>query len=118
MIMAAAGTGFYAVQYYFNGVMADVLGYVRGQLQLNMAEKMNPPLLTSLHVLTVAVVLVYLPFSHALRLFFRYFHELRWNYVPALNNPRVSRHTNDTLEYPITWSAKHVPTGMAWKDIG
>ncbi len=118
MILLAAGTGYIAVEYYFNGVMADVLGYVRGQLQFDMAEKMNPPLLTSLHVLTVAAVLVYLPFSHAVRLFFQYYHEWRWNYIPSIHSMSVSKNVRNKLEYPITWAAKHVPAGVAWKDIG
>jgi nitrate reductase gamma subunit len=117
IIMAAAATGYIAVQFYFNGVMAEVLGYVRGQLQFNWADKMNPPLLTSLHVLTVSAVLIYLPFSHAVRLFFRYYHEWRWNYIPGLRSARVSEETKNMLEYPITWAAKHATVGTLWKDL-
>jgi nitrate reductase gamma subunit len=118
VMLAVAGTGYYAVQYYFNGAMGEVLGYVRGQLQFNMAEKMSPPFFTSLHVLSVAAVLVYLPFSHMLRLFFRYYHEWRWNYIPALRSKAVSRQIKKQMEYPVTWPAKHVPAHAAWKDIG
>ncbi len=117
MVMAAAATGFIAVQFYFNGVMAEVLGYVRGQLQFHWAEKMNPPLLTSLHVLTVSMVLVYLPLSHAVRLFFRYYHEWRWNFIPILHITRVSKKTKNMLEYPVTWAAKHAAAGTLWKDL-
>jgi nitrate reductase gamma subunit len=117
IIMAAAGTGFFAVQYYFNGVMLDVLTYVRGQLQFNMAEKMNPPLLPSLHVLTLSAVLIYLPFSHMIRLFFRYYHDWRWNYVPALRSARVGNNIKNMLELPVTWVAKHASVGTLWKDL-
>ena len=117
MIMAAAATGFVAVQYYFNGVMGNVLGYVRGQLQFNWAEKMNPPLFTSLHALSVCAVLIYLPFSHAVRLFFQFYHEWRWNYIPSLRSARVSKRIKNMLEYPVTWAAKHAPAGTLWKDL-
>lgn len=117
MIMAAAGTGFIAVEYYFNGAMADVLDYVRVQLQFNMAEKMNPPLMPSLHALTVSAVLVYLPFSHALRLFLRYYHEWRWDYLPVLRSARAAKNTKNMLEYPVTWAAEHAAAGIFWKDL-
>ena len=116
-IIAAAGTGYVAVEYYFNGAMADVVGYVRGQLQFDMAEKMRPPLLPSLHVLTVSAVLVYLPFSHAVRLLFRYYHEWRWGFIPLLNSKRVRDNTENMLGYPVTWAAKHAAGYAYWKDI-
>jgi nitrate reductase gamma subunit len=115
LIILALGSGFFAVQYFFNGSMADVTAYVRQQLTFDMQDKLNPALMTSLHVLTVAAILVYLPFSHPLRLFFRYYYKMRWDSVSSIAGGRADKATREQLEYPVVWSASHIPSVKAWK---
>jgi nitrate reductase gamma subunit len=116
-IILALGTGVFAVQYYFNGSMVELTTYVKQQLAFDMQSKLYPPLLPSLHVLIVAAVLVYLPFSHALRVFFRYYYRLRWDSVPYIENARVDKATRGQLRYPIVWSAGHVPADKNWAEL-
>ena len=116
VIITLAG-GFYAVLVYFDGNIAGVLAYVRDQLSFEMEHKINAPVVTSLHLLFVFPWLIYLPFSHTLRVFFRYYHELRWDDKPNLAGSDVARNISKLLDQPVTWSAPHIQSGKTWSEI-
>ena len=117
-IILALGSGLVAVQYYFNGSMVDVIAYVKYQLAFDMQAKLNPPLMTSLHVLAVSAVLIYLPLNnHTMRVFFRNYQKIRWDSIPNVEGGRVDKATRGQLRYPMVWSASHIPAVKAWKDL-
>jgi nitrate reductase gamma subunit len=116
-IILAIGSGFFIVQYHFSGSVADLVTYISGQYTLDLQNSLNPPIWTSIHVLTVAGVLVYLPFNHLLRLIFRYLYKLRWDSIPSIVGGRVDKVIREQLQYPVVWSASHVPAVKRWKDV-
>ena len=116
-ILVTLGGGFYAVQVYFGGNMVEVFSYVRGQLAFELEHKLNPPVVTAFHVLFVSPWLIYLPFGHIMQLFFRYFHELRWDHVPNTRGSNIERKVQKLLNQTVTWSAPHIQTGKKWGEV-
>ncbi|MFC2006021.1 hypothetical protein ACFLVG_03580 [Chloroflexota bacterium] len=116
-ILITLGGGFYAVQVYFGGNMIGVFGYVREQLAFELEHKLNPPVVTALHVLFVSPWLIYLPFGHITQLFFRYFHELRWDHVPNTRGSNIERKIQKLLNQTVTWSAPHIQSGKKWGEV-
>ena len=117
LIILTLGSGIFVVQSYFNGSMVDLTAYIKQQLAFDMQAKLNPPLIASLHILTLSAILIYLPFSHPLRAFLRYYYKMRWDSVPNIAGGRVERATRGQLQYPVVWSARHIPAVKAWKDL-
>ncbi|MFC1953800.1 respiratory nitrate reductase subunit gamma [Chloroflexota bacterium] len=116
-ILVTLAGGFYAVQVYFGGSMIEVFSYLRGQLAFELEHKLNPPIVTSLHVLFVSPWLIYLPFGHIMQIFFRYFHELRWDHVPNERGSDIERKVQKLLEHRVSWSAAHIQTGSKWGEV-
>jgi len=116
-ILITLGGGFYAVQVYFGGNMTEVFSYVRGQLAFELEHKLNPPVVTALHVLFVSPWLIYLPLGHVMQIFFRYFHELRWDHVPNTRGSSIERKVQKLLGQTVTWSAPHIQTGSKWGEV-
>ena len=116
VIITLAG-GFYAVLVYFDGNISSVLAYVKDQLSFEMEHKLHAPVVTSLHLLFVFPWLIYLPFSHTMRVFFRYYHELRWDDKPNLVGSDVERNVTRLLDQPVSWSAPHIQSGRTWSEI-
>jgi len=116
-ILITLGGGFYAVQVYFGGNMVEVFSYVREQIAFELEHKLNPPVVTSLHVLFVSPWLIYLPLGHVMQLFFKYFHELRWDHVPNVRGSTIERKVQKLLDQTVTWSAPHIQTGSKWSEV-
>ena len=107
--------GFYAVDFYFDGKMPELLKYVRDQVTFQDFErKLHPPWATASHVLFASVWLIYLPFSHIMKLFFRYYHQLLWDGVPNVEGGLMETKIKELLALPITWSAPHIRPGKTW----
>ena len=116
VIVALAG-GFYAVYFYFGGQASSVLAYVNEQLAFELESKINAPIETSLHLLLVVPWLIYLPFSHIMKLFFRYYHHLRWDDKPNLVGSDVEKKVKGLLNRPVSWSAPHIQSGKTWGEV-
>ena len=109
--------GFYAVQFYYGASMPAVMGYVKSQLSFEIEPKLNPPLFSALHVLFVSPWLLYIPFSHIMQLFFRYYHELRWDHVPNRRGSNIERRVGKLLNQTVGWSAPHIQSGKRWAEV-
>ena len=116
IILTLAG-GFYAVQFYFGASMPAVTEYVKDQLAFKLEHKLHPPLVTAVHVLSVSPWLIYLPFGHIMQLFFRYYHEVRWDHVPNLKGSNIERRVKKLLNKPVSWSAPHIQSGKRWYEV-
>jgi len=107
--------GFYAVDVYFDGRMPELLKYVRDQVTFQDFErKLHPAVATASHVFFASLWLIYLPFSHIMKLSFRYYHQLRWDDVPNRRGSLIESKIKDLLDLPVTWSAPHIPAGKTW----
>jgi len=116
VIVALAG-GFYAVFFYFGGDSASVLAYVNHQLAFELESKLRAPGATSAHLLIVAPWLIYLPFSHIMKLFLRYYHQLRWDHKPNLTGSDVEKQVIELLNKRVSWSAPHIQSGQKWGEV-
>jgi len=110
--------GAFAVDIYFHSSMPALLKYVREQVTFaDFEHKLHPALAPALHALFAAAWLIYIPFSHVMQLFFRYYHQLRWDDVPNVRGSEVERRVKELLERPVTWSGPHIPPGKRWKEV-
>jgi nitrate reductase gamma subunit len=110
--------GFYAVYFHFGDSAPALLKYVKTQISFeDLDHKLHPPLATAAHVLLVAVWLIYFPYSHMLRLFFRYYHELRDDEVPNLPGGPIETRIRTLLGQKVSWSAPHIDSGKTWAEL-
>jgi nitrate reductase gamma subunit len=116
-ILASLAGGFLAVFFHFGNSITDVIVYVDRQLDFDWAYKLNSPLMPSLHVLVASMWLIYLPFSHVMKLAFRYYHELRWDFVRNTGRGRLARAMEKNLARPVSWSAVHVNPDQSWATL-
>lgn len=116
-ILITLAGAFYSVQFFFGASMPLLMQYVKSQLAFELEHKLHPPLVPALHVLFVSVWLIYLPFSHIMRLFFRYYHELRWDHIPNLRGSNIEKKVNKLLDQTVTWSAPHIQSGKKWSEV-
>lgn len=116
LIVCLAG-GFYAVHFHFNGNILSVMRYVNEQMAFEIQSKLNAPAATSAHLLIAAPWLIYLPFSHIVKLALKYYHHFRWDEKPNLRGSAVEKRINDVLEQPVSWSAPHIQTGKKWREV-
>ncbi len=109
---------FYAIHIHFDASMPAVMKYVRQQVAFEDLEmKLHPHMATAAHVLLASAWLIYLPFSHILRLFFRYYHHVRWDDVPNVRGSAVEQRVEKLLGQRVSWSAPHIPHGRKWSDV-
>lgn len=116
-VMTTLAGGFYVVCFHSGSSMAAIVGHVKGQLAFDMEYKLHTPLPNALHMLFVLPWLIYLPFGHVMRLFLRYYHELRWDHVPNLRGSPMERRIEKLLGRAISWSAPHVQCGKTWAEV-
>jgi nitrate reductase gamma subunit len=110
--------GFLSVGFHFNSNTTELLRYVKSQVTFqDMGHKLHPALAPASHVLFVSFWLLYLPFSHILQIFFRYYHYLRWDDVPNRKGSVIERKVKGLLNRPISWSAPHIGPGKKWGEV-
>lgn len=117
LILALLAQGYLVVYSHFGNDMTAVTAYVTRQLSFDWGYKLNSPAATSLHVILVSAWLIYLPFGHVARLVFRYYHELRQEFVNNSRNSALPRTISQNLNRPITWSASHIGPGGTWAGV-
>jgi nitrate reductase gamma subunit len=110
--------GFLSVAVHFNSNTTELLRYVRSQVTFqDMEHKLHPALAPASHVLFVSFWLLYLPFSHLLLIFFRYYHYLRWDDVPNRKGSVIEGKVEGLLNRPLSWSAPHIGPGKKWGEV-
>jgi hypothetical protein len=97
--------------------MAEVFTYVREQLAFELEHKLNPPVVTALHVLFVSPWLINLPLGHIMQIFFKYYHEVRFDHVPNKRGSAIEQTVQKLLEQRVSWSAPHIQTGSKWSEV-
>jgi nitrate reductase gamma subunit len=118
LILLILAGGFLAVVFHFDSDVPQLLRYVNTQVTFQDLElKLHPALGPASHVFFVSFWLLYLPFSHVLRLFFRYYQYLRWDDVPNASGSTIERKVQDNLNRPVGWSAPHIKAGKAWREV-
>ena len=118
LILLILVAGFLAVVFHFDSNMPELLRYVKVQVTFqDMEHKLYPALAPASHVFFVSFWLLYLPFSHILQIFFRYYQHLRWDDVPNRKGSTIERKVKEHLNRPISWSAPHIQSGKRWGEV-
>ena len=66
--------------------------------------------LFTLQLILAFFVIAYIPLTHMSHFFMKYFfyHEIRWQDEPNLDNDKTEKQIGTYLSYPVTWSAPHI----------
>jgi nitrate reductase gamma subunit len=111
-------SGFYAIYFHFDNAASSLLKYVQTQITFSdLGHKLHPPAATAAHVLFASFWLVYLPYSHIMRLFLRYYHYLRYDEVPNVRGGKMEKKIGELLGQSVAWSAPHIQTGKSWAEV-
>ena len=118
LILLILAGGFLAVVFHFDSDLPQLLRYVNIQVTFqDMEHKLHPALGPASHVLFVSFWLLYLPFSHVLRIFFRYYQHFRWDDVPNRRGSAIEQKVKEHLNRPVGWSAPHIKSGKSWWEV-
>ena len=118
LILLILAGGFLAVVFHFDSDVPQLLRYVNTQVTFqDLEHKLYPALGPASHVFFVSFWLLYLPFSHVLRIFFRYYQHFRWDDVPNKSGSTIERKVKENLNRSIGWSAPHIEPGKAWGEV-
>jgi nitrate reductase gamma subunit len=118
LILLILTGGLLAVVSHFHSNTPELLRYVKVQVTFqDMEHKLHPALTPASHVFFVSFWLLYLPFSHILQIFFRYYHYLRWDDVPNRKGSTIERKVKGLLDRPISWAAPHIQSGKKWGEV-
>ncbi len=110
--------GFLAVVLHFDSSVPQLVRYVNTQVTFqDLEHKLRPALGPASHVFFVSFWLLYLPFSHVLLIFFRYYQYFRWDDVPNASGSTIERKVKENLHRPIGWSAPHIKAGETWGEV-
>jgi len=115
LILLILAGGVTAVVFHFDSDVPQLLRYVKVQVTFqDMELKLQPAVAPASHVFLVSFLLFYLPFSHTLQIFFRYYQQLRWDDVTSGPGSTVESKVEGQLQRPISWSAPHIQSGESW----
>ena len=66
--------------------------------------------LFTLQLILAFFLIAYIPLTHMSHFFMKYFfyHEIRWQDEPNLDNEKTDKQIGTYLSYPVTWSAPHI----------
>jgi nitrate reductase gamma subunit len=89
-----------------NFVMAKT--FIAGLISFKLTGISNSLFL--IQILLVVATITYIPFTHMSHFFMKYFlyHDIRWDDKPNIDSPETNAKINVVLNYPVTWSAKHI----------
>ena len=89
-----------------NFVMAKT--FVAGLISFKLTGISSPLFL--IQILLIVATIAYIPFTHMSHFFMKYFlyHDIRWDDKPNIDSPETNAKINVVLNYPVTWSAKHI----------
>lgn len=84
-------------------------GYVSSLLTFDLSFETGN-LLVNLSLLTLSLLLAYIPLTHMSHFFVKWFtwHKIRWDDEPNVKGGRIDRMIQKALSYPVSWSADHV----------
>lgn len=117
LIIITLLSGLYPLYFYFNGNIYDVFSYIKEELNFNLTSELNLTFETYIHGLIISMWLIYLPFSHVIRIFSRYYHELRWDYLPNRPGGIIEKRIGKLVDLPVRWSAPHIQPDRTWKEL-
>ncbi len=79
----------------------------------------NIDTLIAAHIILLALLLAYMPFTNMMHFFAKWFsfHRVRWDDVPNLRGSNLERRLGPWLNQPVSWSAPHIQRVKRWADV-
>ncbi len=73
----------------------------------------------AIHIVLVALVKLYLPFTRSMHYIARFFAFLwiQWDDRPNLRGSKIEKNVQKWLNQPVSWSAPHIQSGQKWTDL-
>ena len=92
-------------------------GYMKSFITFNLIENLDS--LVATHIILLALLLAYLPFTNIMHFFAKHFtyNAVRWEDAPNLRGSKLERNLAPLLQQRITWAAPHMQTISKWADI-
>jgi len=92
-------------------------GYMKSFITFNLIENLDGLIAT--HIILLALLLAYLPFTNIMHFFAKHFtyNDVRWDDAPNLRGSALERKLAPLLEQRVTWAAPHMQTITKWSDI-
>ncbi|MFH0766306.1 MAG: respiratory nitrate reductase subunit gamma [Calditrichota bacterium] len=90
------------------GTVSRMIEFAGSLLRLNPAPEL--PAALSLHLIVLALFLIYFPFTHMTHMFAKYFtwDSVRWDDRPNKKGGKTERQVAEYLGYKVSWSAPHI----------
>jgi hypothetical protein len=90
---------------------------MKGFIVFNGIENIHS--LVGTHIVLLALLLAYLPFTNMMHFFAKWFtyHKVRWEDAPNFRGSRLERDLGPLLEQRISWAAPHMQTINQWSDV-
>jgi len=90
------------------GTVSQLIDFAGGLLHLNPAPEL--PMLLSIHLIILALFLIYFPFTHMTHMFAKYFtwDAVRWDDRPNKRGGNTEQQVARYLDYKVSWSAPHI----------
>ncbi|MCK4656840.1 MAG: respiratory nitrate reductase subunit gamma [candidate division Zixibacteria bacterium] len=100
----------------FDTPNADLRGFVGSLISFEPAGVL--PIATAIQLWLMAILLVYLPFTHMAHFLGKYFtyHKVRWEDAANLRGNKIEAAVKEGLDYQINWSASHIKSGGTWAE--
>lgn len=95
---------------------SQLRGVLRGALTFSPPSQVEPAI--AVQVVTAALFLIYLPFTHMTHFVAKYFtyHQVRWDDAPGLGDPKVRARMQVNLARPVGWAAPHIQSDKSWAE--
>jgi len=75
----------------------------------------------SLEFALFSLLMAYVPLTHMSHFVAKYFfyHKIRWEDEPNLDNPAMEAKINEALGFPVSWAAPHIKGDgkKTWADV-
>ena len=102
---------------FFDISFETIRGFMVSLLTFAPIQSMNPA--TYINILLICLFLFFAPFTKMMHFLGKYFsfHNVRWDDDPNVSASRIRRKIANQLNYVMTWSASHVPSGKKWGEV-
>ena len=92
-------------------------GYMKSFMTFNLIENLDGLIAT--HIILLALLLAYLPFTNIMHFFAKHFtyNDVRWDDAPNLRGSELEKKLAPLLQQRITWAAPHMQSIERWSDI-
>jgi nitrate reductase gamma subunit len=110
---------------FFTYILVDqTFALARGYVQSLLTFKLAAPVgsnAVALEFALFSLLMAYVPLTHMSHFVAKYFfyHKIRWEDEPNLDNPKMEKKIGEALNFPVSWAAPHIKGDgkKTWADV-